>query len=57
MINKPPALYRDFNRVQALKRRRFIDHGSTLEFKAPSADLAQGASSAESIYEGINMLA
>ena len=33
MINKPPPLNRDYNRdphIKALKRREFINHGSTL---------------------------
>ena len=33
MINKPPALHRDYSRdpnIKALKRRGFISHGSTL---------------------------
>ena len=32
LINKPPPLSRDYNRdpyIKALKRRGFIDHGST----------------------------
>ena len=40
MINKPPPLNRDYNRdpnIKALKRRGFINHGSTLSSLAPYA--------------------
>ena len=36
MITKPPPLNGDYNRdpnIKALKRRGFINHGSTLGFK------------------------
>ena len=37
MINKPPPLNRDDNRnpnIKALKRRGFINHGSTLDISS-----------------------
>ena len=40
MINKPPPLDRDYNRdpnTKALKRRGFMNHGSTVTPKPPPA--------------------
>ena len=43
MINKPPPLNRDYDRdpnIKALKRRGFLNHGSTLDLgsqKSPCA--------------------